>query len=108
ADTGRSHAAEETYRVALAMREEAAEAHPDDAENQLFLGGALCNLGNVYLERGDLATARAYYERAVPLIEATRERLPKNQLVGSFLTNCRDGLRECATRVPLAGDRFAT
>ena len=92
-------AAEVTYRAALAMRDGAAEAQPDDAENQLFLGGALCNLGNAYLDRGELATARDYYERAVRIIEPTRAKLPKNQLVEQFLTNCRDGLRECLARL---------
>lgn len=108
ADTGRIDAAEATYRVALTLREAAAQAHPDDAENQLFLGGAFCNLGNVYLDRGELETARDFYERAIRIIEPTREKLPRNQLVGQFLTNCRDGLHQCETRVPLDTNFVAT
>ncbi len=103
ADTGRSRSAESAYRTALAMREEAARA-THNPENQLFLGGALCNLGNVYLDRGELNLARDYYERAIGTIEAVQSALAGNELVGQFLKNCRDGLVGCGSRTPLDPD----
>lgn len=99
ADSGRSAAAETHYRLVLALR---GSVPPDNAENQLYYGGTHCNLGNLYLDRNDLATARDFYERGVALIEAVRDKLPGNALVGQFLTNCKNGLAHCAKRKPLA------
>ena len=97
-DTGRSAAAEAHYRHVLEMR---GSVPPENAENQLYLGGTHCNLGNIYLDRNDLVTARDFYERGVALIEAVRDKLPGNKLLDQFLTNCKNGLAQCASRKSL-------
>jgi tetratricopeptide (TPR) repeat protein len=72
----------------------------------LFLGGALCNLGNVALARGEPARARGLYERAIATIEAVRDRLPGNALVEQFLGNSRDGVQQARQKPALDLGRF--
>jgi len=96
-ETGRDSSAEAAHREAVALREAGVLANPLDHENQLYLGGALCNLGNIHRERGQAAYARDCYTRAIGIIESVQTSLAGNVLVSQFLGNCRGALRECTS-----------
>ena len=95
--TARPHAAKRSYLQALALREEIARANPGDLLNQLYLGGVLCNLGQVESELGEVLAALDLYQRAIHMIEPLRYSLTGSPLVEEFLDNCHNGLGQCTT-----------
>ncbi len=91
ADTGRLDRAEEHYRQALAMREAWLKDHPGDVTIQTYLGGALCNLGNVAWSRRLFRTAHGWYVRSIQALEPLLQARSPHPLVQPFLKNARDG-----------------
>ncbi|MCC7423025.1 MAG: anti-sigma factor antagonist [Planctomycetaceae bacterium] len=61
--------AAELFRQALAMRELLCERFPDDESNTVYLGGALCNLGNVAGQQHDDEAALAWYHRSIDVLD---------------------------------------
>jgi tetratricopeptide (TPR) repeat protein len=65
--------AEAAFQAALAIRQTASEAHPNHPEqpdNLVYLSGVLCNLGYLYLERGDRDQAIRYFDQAIRFLNA--------------------------------------
>ncbi len=53
---------------AIRMRREIAKRLPDDGENRVHLGGALCNRGHVAREMGDSQAAERFYRESMTAI----------------------------------------
>jgi tetratricopeptide (TPR) repeat protein len=59
------------YREALALREALSQSCPSDAENRVYLGGVLCNLGNVAKDQNELETALCFYHRSIDILDSS-------------------------------------
>ncbi|MFM8223243.1 MAG: tetratricopeptide repeat protein, partial [Planctomycetaceae bacterium] len=94
-DTGRLRVARERFLLAVTLREAVTQADPTDLLNQLHLVGALCNLGHLTCEEGDIPAARELLERAIRLVQPLRRSLKGNNQVEQFLKNCQHGLQMC-------------
>lgn len=108
ADTCRDASALAHYHTSLALRERLGRISPNDPENQLYLAGTYCNIGNVYLERGQLSEAQDFYQRALQTMEPVAVRLAHVPQLAEFQNNTRDGLSACQSRVPFASNPIQT
>jgi tetratricopeptide (TPR) repeat protein len=93
--TGRPRVVRESFLLAVTLREAVTQADPADLLNQLHLVGALCNLGHLTCEEGDIPAAKELLERAIRLVQPLRRSLKENQHVEQFLRNCQHGLKRC-------------
>jgi tetratricopeptide (TPR) repeat protein len=57
------------YEQALTIREWLLKSSPMDEENLVYLGGTLCNLGNVACDQDQLETALAWYHRSIDMLD---------------------------------------
>ncbi len=73
------------FDKAIEIRRELSTSYPDDAENKIYLAGALCNHGHVSRELGQNSSAHSFYEQSLELIEKT---------IPTCDCGCRDMLAE--------------
>lgn len=57
------------FEEALAHRETLLKTDPKDEENLVYLGGTLCNLGNVACDREEFENALAWYHRSIDILD---------------------------------------
>lgn len=66
-DTGRPSEARPSFDRAIEIRKEISRLCPDDRENQIYLGGALCNRAHSVADT-DAAAALAFYEESLKVL----------------------------------------
>lgn len=54
---------------AISRRRVLAQQQPEDGENRIHLGGALCNRAHVARDHGDTAAAKSLYDESIAVIE---------------------------------------
>jgi tetratricopeptide (TPR) repeat protein len=57
------------FREALDPREKVLASDAQNEENVVYLGGTLCNLGNVAADQNDVQTALTWYHRSIDILD---------------------------------------
>ena len=73
ANTGRRDDAVISYDEAIKLRCELRRLSPNDRQNEVYLGGALCNRGHVSVKQNARAAAMEYYRQSLDVLRQPRK-----------------------------------
>lgn len=72
-NAGRLGDAVTSYDEAIKLRRELRQLFPKDRQNEVYLGGALCNRGHVSVKQNASAAAMEYYKQSLDVLRQPRK-----------------------------------
>lgn len=95
-ETGHTNSAAAEFLKAVKLRQRRMEIIPQDFENQIYLEGTYCNLGQASLDLWETDNAVSYFVRSVDTLNDLIARCPHSfrQIAEAFLRNGEQGLLE--------------
>src|SRR5262249_35949722 len=99
AATDQRDAARRSYEQALVIQEKLVAGHPNVLPYQIDLAGTSVNLGNLVRDSGKSLDSLTWYAKAIPLLQAVRQRQPNNAIARQYLCNAHWGRARALTNL---------